>query len=307
MSTRKSRNIIVLLVMAVPLLAAGLAAGLAVASGGYKIPHVPRKYYKPAPDSYKDRGCLRMLRALRVRFKRLRKVKGVATPVRILGGRIGRTRYVPRYKSNAMVMDCRMAVALARANELFKVNRIKAVVHSNFYCWRRVDGSGRLSRHALGLAIDIHAFIDTKGRRISVKKHYEKGLGKGRTCEGRAPDYKSRVLRDLACDLDASRLFETVLTPDYDKGHEDHYHVSVHHPQDRRRHRLFRTVLMEVRGTQYPWVRRRPRINRYSSSRIRRIVKQRWRKRRRWYRWKRRRDRRKRRKSRKRHKSRKSR
>jgi len=161
------------------------------------------RYYLPAPKGYRDRGCLRLLRALHVPYRRLRHVKGVATPIRVLGNRIGRTRYVPRYKSNKMIMDCRMAVALARANEIFKVNQIHALVFSNFYCWRYVEETGRLSRHALGLAVDVHAFIDRQGRRLEVERDYQKGLGRGRTCEGRAKSYRARVLRDLACDLDA--------------------------------------------------------------------------------------------------------
>lgn len=282
------------------LLGAGLA--LAVALGlapqraqsrsharRWKVPFVNPKYYLPAAKGYRDRGCLRLLRALRVPYRRLRHVKGVTTPIRVLGNRIGRTRYVPRYKSNKMIMDCRLAVALARANEVFKANQISALVFSNFYCWRYVEESGRLSRHALGLAVDVHAFIDRKGRRLDVLRDYHRGLGKGRTCEGRAKNYRARVLRDLACDLDASGLFETVLTPDYNKGHHNHFHISVFHPQDRKRYRLFRTVLMEVRGTMYPWTWSRPTRGFYSSGRIRRVVRARWRKRRRWYRWKHRR------------------
>lgn len=258
----------------------------------WKVPYVNPKYYLPAPKEYRDRGCLRRLRAMHIPYRRLHHVKGVATPIRVLGHRIGRTRYVPRYKSNKMIMDCRMAVALARANEIFKVNQISALVFSNFYCWRYVEESGRLSRHALGLAVDVHAFIDRRGRRLEVVRDYQKGLGKGRTCEGRAKSYRARVLRDLACDLDSSSLFETVLTPDYNKGHRNHFHISVFHPQDRKHYRLFRTVLMEVRGTMYPWTWSRPTRAFPSSARIRRVVKARWRKRRRWYRWKHRRERR---------------
>lgn len=268
-------------------LALTVLPGAAGAKRQWKVPTVDPRFHRPAPESFKDRGCLRLLRALKVPFTPLKSVKGVATPVRILGNTIGRTRYLPRYSSNTMVMDCRLAVALHRANEIFKVNRISGVVFSNFYSWRHVEASGRLSRHALGLAIDVHAFVDQKGARLDVTGDYEKGLGKGRTCEGRAKTYKGRVLRDLACDLDASGLFESVLTPDYDAGHENHYHISVFHPQDRLHHRLYRTVLMEVRGTMHPWTWTRPPRASYSAARIQAVVKNRWRGRRQWYEWQR--------------------
>lgn len=272
---------------AVILLLLAHAVPLDAAEGkrSWKVPTVDPRLYRPAPEDYKDRGCLRLLRALKVPFTRLKGVKGVATPVRIQGNAIGRTRYLPRYPSNTMVMDCRLAVALYRAGEIFKANEISAVVFSNFYSWRHVETSGRLSRHALGLAVDVHALVDLKGGRLEVLGDYEKGLGKGKTCEGRARTLKGRMLRDLACDLDASGLFEVVLTPDYDKGHENHLHISVFHPQDRMHHRLYRTVLMEVRGTMYPWTWSRPPRATYSSARIQAVVRNRWRGRRRWHLW----------------------
>lgn len=256
----------------------------------WKPPTVDPRFYRPASEGFKDPGCLRLLRALKVPYTRLGGVKGVATPIRIQGNAIGRTRYLPRYSSNAMVMDCRLALALYRASEIFKANEVRALVFSNFYSWRHVETSGRLSRHAIGLAVDVHAFVDDKGARLDVTADYEKGLGKGKTCEGRAKTYKGRVLRDLACDLDASGLFDSVLTPDYDAGHENHYHISVFHPQDRKRHRLFRTVLMEVRGSMYPWTWARPERSFYSAARIQAVVKNRWRGRRQWLLWQQRRS-----------------
>ncbi len=279
---------------------AGAAPARARGARHWKVPSVAPRFYRPATKGFRDRACLRMLRSLKVPFHKLRSVKGVATPVRIIGNRIGRTRYKPRYTRNKMVMDCRLALALRRADEIFRVNGIRTVVWSNFYSWRYVAKTGRLSRHALGLAADIHSFYDRRGRMIDVTRDYERGLGRGKTCEGRARTLKGRILRDLACDFDVSNLFETVLTPDYDKGHRNHFHLGVFHPQDRKRYRLFRTVLMEVRGVMYRWVWSRPRRAFYSSRRMRRLVKARWRARRRWYRWIKRRKARERRKARRR-------
>jgi hypothetical protein len=258
----------------------------------WKVPTVHPRFFRPATKGFRDLACLRMLRSLKVPFRKLRSVKGVATPVKIIGSRIGRTRYQPRYTKNNMVMDCRLALAMRRADEIFRINGIRTVVWSNFYSWRRVATSGRLSRHALGLAIDIHAFYDKQGRKLAMTRHYETGLGRGKTCEGRAKTLKGRILRDLACDFDVSNLFESVLTPDYDAGHRNHFHLGVFHPQDRIRYRLFRTVLMEVRGVMYKWVWSRPVRAFYSTRRMQRLVKARWRARSRWYHWKKRHQRR---------------
>lgn len=268
----------------------------------WKVPEVNPRFYRPATKGFRDRTCLRMLRSLKVPFRKLRSVKGVATPVRIIGNKIGGITYKPRYTRGIMIMDCRLALAMRRAAEIFRVNGIRTVVWSNFYSWRRVAKTGRLSRHALGLAIDIHGFYDKRGRKLDVQKDYERGLGRGKTCEGKAKTRKGRVLRDLACDFDVSNLFEGVLTPDYDKGHRNHFHLGVFHPQDRKRYRLFRTVLMEVRGIMYKWVWSRPKRAFYSSRRMKRLVKARWRARRRWYRWQKRLKRRRKRRLKRRHK-----
>ena len=251
----------------------------------WAVPKVPARFYRPAPKRFRDRKCLRLLRSLRVPFRRVRRIKGVATPVLIRGKRIGRIRYKQRYKGSKqkLLMDCRLAVALRRASDILWANNIRTIIHSNFYSWRYVAGSGRLSRHALGLAIDIFGFIDARGRRMSILKDYEKGLGYGRTCEGNAKTIKGRILRDLSCDLDASNVFEAILTPDYDKGHADHLHISVWHPQDRKRYRLLRTVLMETRGTMYAWTKGLPRKGWYKSRRIRIVIRRRARRRRIWH------------------------
>jgi hypothetical protein len=223
----------------------------------------------------------------------------MATPVRIYGRRLGRTRYKARFGRKKMIMDCRLALSLKLASPLFRASGIRTVVHGDFYRWRRVEKTGRLSRHALGLAIDAYAFINTKGRRISVKKHYEKDLASRRRCEGFPKTWKARVLRDLACDLDESGLFETILTPDYDRPHRDHFHISVFHPLDRKRYRKHRTGLLGSLG-RYRWLRGCPRRGKYSRARVRRIYRQRRRSIRRWYKRKARRKKRAKRKKRRR-------
>lgn len=210
-----------------------------------------------------------------MRFKTLPKVRGVATPVLILGDRIGRIRYTHTQGKNRMVMDCRLAVALQRASPLFNVNGVGVVYYSNFYSWRYVKGTKRLSRHALGLAVDIHSLKALNGRRMDLTQHYEKGLGRGRTCEGRARTWKGRLLRDLTCDLDESGLFERILTPDFDQGHRDHFHISTFHPMDRKRLRIYRTVLPEVHGNMPSWAWKRPVRASYRLARIQQIVRRR--------------------------------
>ncbi len=73
-------------------------------------------------------------------------------------------------------------------------------------------GSGR-SEHASANAVDVSAFVLADGRRISVS-----GGWIGRDDEQRF----LRTIRKAACDH-----FQTVLSPDYNAAHHDHFHFDL--------------------------------------------------------------------------------
>ncbi len=74
------------------------------------------------------------------------------------------------------------------------------------YC--RVEG--RWSEHATGNAIDIAAFVMDDGTRVSVLADWNGEADKAAFL---------RTVRDGACPL-----FATVLSPDYNEAHRDHFH-----------------------------------------------------------------------------------
>jgi hypothetical protein len=82
-----------------------------------------------------------------------------------------------------------------------------------YSCRTRTGGSGRLSHHASGLAIDIAGFDMEDGSRVLVKQHW------------RDPGPRGRFLREVAraaCDA-----FSVVLTPNHDVWHADHLHLDI--------------------------------------------------------------------------------
>jgi hypothetical protein len=81
----------------------------------------------------------------------------------------------------------------------------------SFSC-RNVAGSGRLSAHATADAIDIGAFVLEDGRRISVLAGWHGGTPEEREF--------LRLVHRSAC-----KRFGTVLGPDYNSAHYDHFHV----------------------------------------------------------------------------------
>jgi hypothetical protein len=86
------------------------------------------------------------------------------------------------------------------------------IEHFGAYSCRRLYGraEGRWSEHATGNALDIGSFVLADGRRISVLADWRG--------EGDEAQFLRRA-RDDAC-----RVFGTVLSPDYNAAHADHFH-----------------------------------------------------------------------------------
>lgn len=118
---------------------------------------------------------------------------------------------------------CRVAIALQlwerhalipAAEELFgsKIDRIE---HLGAFSCRRLygRGSGPWSEHATGNAIDIAGFLLADGTRISVLSDWPTESDKAAFL---------RRVRDGAC-----RSFSTVLSPDYNAAHADHFHLDM--------------------------------------------------------------------------------
>jgi hypothetical protein len=92
--------------------------------------------------------------------------------------------------------------------------RIVAVEQLGAYsCRRETSGSGRLSQHASGRAIDLAGFDLADGRRILVKSDWD-GSGASRA-----------FLHDVG--KGACSWFDVVLSPDHDGDHRDHLHLDI--------------------------------------------------------------------------------
>lgn len=80
------------------------------------------------------------------------------------------------------------------------------------YSCRNVAGSNRRSAHATAEAIDVSAFVLEDGRRISLTEDWNGGTAAEREF--------LRVVHKSAC-----KRFGTVLGPEYNRAHADHFHL----------------------------------------------------------------------------------
>jgi hypothetical protein len=157
------------------------------------------------------------LRELGIPFSSLDPLPGVLTPVQ-LAGDIGGIHYSALGKRK-LISDCRLALALHTAAFVLKDLGVQEVFFSGAYSYRTM-ASGKLSQHAMGLAIDMHRF-KVNGVMLSVEMDYRRGLR-----DDCAPD--SPTLNRVACLLRRQGYFDWVLTPDTDAAHYNHLHLDIY-------------------------------------------------------------------------------
>jgi hypothetical protein len=116
--------------------------------------------------SLPNRACLDGLRERGVNFVEW-PTKGVRTPVKVLGaiGGVNLRSHDPRSTGKVVLMDCELARALSEAAAAFQALGVRELQYSGAYQYRTRRRSTRLSEHAHGLAIDVHAFVFDHGPR----------------------------------------------------------------------------------------------------------------------------------------------
>jgi hypothetical protein len=206
-------------------LLAGLAIGLgAVADAdagrrrAKKRPNMPANWAWPpsAPMRSLGRECLQELTELGVEWKRAPRTRAVATPVVIESLQLRDVTLGSIFRKPPFIIDCHLALALARVAPALHASGIAELRFSTIHDFRRVRLNGgtrrALSRHALGLAIDVYELVTRDGEIIIILEHYA-GSSHARAAE-------ALLIR--------SGLFRAVLTPGNDpRSHYDHFHLEA--------------------------------------------------------------------------------
>lgn len=202
----------------------------------HRLPSRPRPTpaWEPAEDrrpttrptrAISPRVCLARLRRLGVAFRRASPRRGLVTPV-VITGPVNGLKLTPMWGRRPALMDCRFALILHRIAPIVRRVGVDELRYSAFYSYRYVSGTGRLSRHASGMAADIFEVRGPGGLRANLLKDWVKAKGRPGDCVAGVTSRKGRVLRRLACALEHSGVLFQVMTPDSDYAHRNHYHLS---------------------------------------------------------------------------------
>jgi len=164
-----------------------------------------------------EAGCERALDAAGVAWHAASRDGRIVDAVTIDDARLGGIAYTPVFGKGPYKLDCQLALALATIGPELAAAGVREVRFGSIYRWSNVRVGGKtkaaLSRHALGLAMDVVSFVDAGGREARVARDYPGG---------------DALLLEVERTIDASRAFRLVLTPSNDPiSHKDHFHIEA--------------------------------------------------------------------------------
>ena len=219
-------------------IAAAMAAGVAIAATAAASPargpskpakrsgaakangsNMPRGFTWPPSRAMLDaeKRCERALDDAGVRWHRASRDGRIVDAMTIDDPAIAGIAYTPVFGRGPYKLDCQLALALVAIGPELAAAGVREVRFGSIYRWSKVRVGGKtknaLSRHALGLAMDVVSFVDGDGREARVARDYTTG---------------DPLLHEVERTIDASRAFRLVLTPANDPiSHSDHFHLEA--------------------------------------------------------------------------------
>lgn len=155
--------------------------------------------FDPLPDSYAGPGCNKLGTV------QLSALSGDAS-------RFGVSNIGPVQCTTASAFSEWARYGVDRAARQLLGSSLARIETMGSYACRNIAGSDRRSAHATAGAIDVSGFVLENGRRISLSSDWNGGDPATREF--------LRVVHRSAC-----KRFGTVLGPDYNRAHEDHFHL----------------------------------------------------------------------------------
>jgi hypothetical protein len=179
-------------------------------------------------------ACLAELGQRGIAFQSVSDAPGVKIPVRLLGP-VGGVLYRTDEPDGARrgspweVFDCRLVLSLCDFGEILA--RHEVVEARIFSAWRPPPKNWKGSvgrRHQGGLAVDVRTFRKVNGEELVILNHFEGRIGAPVCKSGREPSHpQGKELLAIACAAADGHLFNSILTPNYDAPHRNHFHLEL--------------------------------------------------------------------------------
>ena len=183
-------------------------------------------------------ACLAELDRRHIPFSREEPKRGVKIPVR-LTGKVGGVLYRSDFPDNERasvpweVYDCRLLLSLDDFAEILRAHAVAEV--RIFSAWRPPAKSWPMTewgrRHQGALAVDVRELRKDTGEVLNVLDHFHGKLGATQCTPSAAPPFpdspEARELHDLVCAAAEAHVFNSILTPNYNPAHKNHFHLEL--------------------------------------------------------------------------------
>lgn len=165
-----------------------------------------------------EKVCEGKLDRAGVKWERARPEGRIANPISVASMVFGGVKYTNMWGSKGpFPMDCQLALALETIGPELHALGVREVRFGSLFRWSNVRSGGVtkpfLSRHGLGLAMDIGSFVDADGRVADIFKNYNQ---------------QDPLLHAIEGLINANGNFRIVLTPKNDPiSHYNHFHIEA--------------------------------------------------------------------------------
>lgn len=183
-------------------------------------------------------ACLALLDERHIPYSREEPKRGVKIPVRLtgrVGGVLYRTDFPDGERASVPweIFDCRLVLSLDDFSETLRAHSIAEV--RMFSAWRPPAKSWPMTewgrRHQGALAIDVRELRKDNGEVLNVLEHFHGQLGAEQCVPGARPPNpdcaEARELHELVCAAAQAHVFNSILTPNYNPAHKNHFHLEL--------------------------------------------------------------------------------
>lgn len=182
--------------------------------------------------------CLAALNERHIPFSREEPKRGVEIPIRLTGrvaGVLFRTDFPDGERASVPweVFDCRLVLSLDDFAEILRAHSVAEV--RIFSAWRPPAKSWPMTeqarRHEGALAVDVRELRKDTGETLNILDQFHGRLGAPQ-CSPEAPvpspdTPEARELHDIVCAAAAAHIFNSILTPNYNPPHKNHFHLEL--------------------------------------------------------------------------------
>jgi hypothetical protein len=183
-------------------------------------------------------SCLAALNERHIPFSREEPKRGVEIPVRLTGrvaGVLYRTDFPDGERGSVPweVFDCRLVLSLDDFGEILRAHSVAEV--RIFSAWRPPSKSWPMTewarRHEGALAVDVRELRKDTGETLNILDQFHGKLGAAQcTLDAPAPSPdtpEARELHEIVCAAADAHIFNSILTPNYNPPHKNHFHLEV--------------------------------------------------------------------------------